>query len=86
MPSAPLPRNHPVSTAVRWGTLTWPRVGDFEVAAGAIRRYPACLYSIGHFQPEAEVANVRYQETPWCLGSQAIVRWAKSGAKPVARA
>ncbi len=37
MPSTPLPRNHPVSTAVRWGILTWPRVGDFEVAARARR-------------------------------------------------
>ena len=36
MPNAPLPRNHPVSAAVRWGILTWPRVGDFEVAAGAL--------------------------------------------------
>ena len=28
---------HPRPAIIRWGSLTRPRVGDFEVAAGAIR-------------------------------------------------
>ena len=33
MPSALTARKHPVPAAVKWGSLTWPRVGEFEVAA-----------------------------------------------------